>query len=92
MAVATLAVSMDVDNEEEMGVEAISGTGGAAEVLYSILEAKDVEKENEQGGQHTPPSRGATPGGGDETAERQGLGGAYAIGRFRAGEGQSRSG
>ena len=30
-----MAVSMDVDNEEEMGVEAISGTGGAAEVLYS---------------------------------------------------------
>ena len=26
VAVATLAVSMDVDNEEEMGVEAIYGT------------------------------------------------------------------
>ena len=44
-AAATLAVSMDVDDEEEMGVEAIYMAPLAplcAEVLYSILEAKKM--------------------------------------------------
>ena len=54
VAAATLAVSMDVDDDEEDGVEATSDAVGAAEVLHSILEAKDVDKEN----QDNPPVLG----------------------------------
>ena len=36
MAAATLAVSMDVDDDEEIGVEATSGTSAATEVLSAI--------------------------------------------------------
>ena len=59
VAAATLAVSMDVDDEEELGVEVISGTVGAAAVLHSILATKGADKENEAG----------LPVGGDQRAE-----------------------